>query len=95
MVAGAFLVVAYNLELFGGRFHNDLWFALAWGAFPALTGFWVNALRAPARRRPRGGRVLPAERRAAAAEHARRATCAGAPSRCTASSTCATAAASS
>lgn len=44
VAAGAFLVVAYNLELFGGRFHNDLWFALAWGAFPALTGFWVNAL---------------------------------------------------
>ena len=41
---GAFLVLAYNLELFGGRFHTDFWFAAAWGAFPALTGFWVNAL---------------------------------------------------
>jgi hypothetical protein len=40
---GAFIVVAYNLELFGGRFHNDLWFALAWGAFPLLTGFFVVA----------------------------------------------------
>ena len=40
---GAFIVVAYNLELFGGRFHSDLWFAAAWGAFPALTGYWVNA----------------------------------------------------
>ena len=49
VVAGAFLVVAYNLELFGGRFHSDRWFAPAWGAFPALTGYWVNALslRAP------------------------------------------------
>jgi len=37
IVAGAFLVPAYNLELFGGRFHSDLWFALAWGAFPVLT----------------------------------------------------------
>ena len=44
VVAGAFLVVAYNLELFGGRFHSDLWFAAAWGAFPALTSFWANAL---------------------------------------------------
>ena len=44
VVAGAFIVVAYNLELFGGRFHSDLWFAAAWGAFPALTGYWVNAL---------------------------------------------------
>jgi hypothetical protein len=44
VVAGAFLVLAYNLELFGGRFHTDLWFAVAWGAFPALTSFWANAL---------------------------------------------------
>jgi hypothetical protein len=44
VVGGAFLVVAYNLELFGGRFHTDLWFALAWGAFPAFTGYWAQAL---------------------------------------------------
>jgi hypothetical protein len=44
IAVGAFLVVAYNLELFGGAFHGDAWFALAWGAFPALTGYWVNAL---------------------------------------------------
>jgi hypothetical protein len=39
VAVGAFLVPAYNLELFGGRFHSDLWFALAWGAFPLLTGY--------------------------------------------------------
>jgi hypothetical protein len=44
VVVGAFLVLAYNLELFGGRFHTDLWFAASWGAFPALTSFWANAL---------------------------------------------------
>ena len=44
VAAGAFLVLAYDLEWFGGRFHTDLWFAAAWGAFPAATGFWVNAL---------------------------------------------------
>ncbi len=44
ILAGGFLVPAYNLELFGGRFHTDWWFAVAWGAFPALTGWWVNAL---------------------------------------------------
>lgn len=44
VAAGAFLVVAYNLELFGGRFHSDWWFATAWGAFPALTGYWASAL---------------------------------------------------
>jgi len=43
VVAGAFLVLAYNLELFGGRFHSDAWFAAAWGAFPAATGYWINA----------------------------------------------------
>jgi hypothetical protein len=42
---GAAICLAYNLELFGGRFHSDAWFAIAWGAFPALTGYWVNALR--------------------------------------------------
>jgi hypothetical protein len=41
---GAFLVLAYNLELAGGRFHTDAWFALAWGGFPAFTGYFVNAL---------------------------------------------------
>lgn len=46
VAVGGFLVVAYNLELFGGRFHGDLWFALAWGAFPALTGAWVCVLAA-------------------------------------------------
>jgi hypothetical protein len=43
VAAGAFLVVAYNLELFGGIFHTDLWFGLAWGAFPLLTGYFVVA----------------------------------------------------
>ena len=42
VVAGALLVPAYNLELFGGRFHSDIWFALAWGAFPALTGYFAT-----------------------------------------------------
>jgi heme O synthase-like polyprenyltransferase len=42
---GAFLVPAYNLELFGGRFHSHLWFGLAWGAFPVLTGYVVTAER--------------------------------------------------
>jgi hypothetical protein len=36
---GVFLVLAYNLELAGGRFHSDLWFGLAWGGFPVLNGY--------------------------------------------------------
>jgi hypothetical protein len=45
VVAGGLVVPAYNLELAGGRFHSDLWFALAWGGFPAFTGYFVNALQ--------------------------------------------------
>ena len=47
---GAFMVVAYNVELAGGRFHGDGWFALSWGAFPALTGYFAQTgtLRWPA-----------------------------------------------
>jgi hypothetical protein len=43
VACGVLLAVAYNLELFGGRMHSDLWFTLGWGAFPALTAFWVQA----------------------------------------------------
>lgn len=39
VAVGAFLVPAYNLELFGGRLHTDVWFAIAWGAFPVVTGY--------------------------------------------------------
>ncbi len=45
VVAGAFLVPAYNLEWLGGRLHTDLWFALAWGAFPVLTAYVACAER--------------------------------------------------
>ncbi|HEY2438553.1 MAG TPA: hypothetical protein VGH93_15330 [Solirubrobacteraceae bacterium] len=44
VLAGGLLVPAYNLELADGRFHTDAWFALAWGGFPAFTGYFVNAL---------------------------------------------------
>ena len=64
---GAFVVVAYNLELLGGAFHSDLWFAAAWGAFPALTAYFaVRAARA-GRGGRRGGLRVPRELRAAAA----------------------------
>ena len=45
IVIGALLVPAYNLELVGGRFHSDHWFALAWGAFPAFTGYFAQTLQ--------------------------------------------------
>jgi hypothetical protein len=43
VAAGAFIVIAYNLEWFGGRFHGDFWFPLAWGAFPLLTAYFATA----------------------------------------------------
>jgi hypothetical protein len=43
VAAGVLLALAYNLELFGGRMHSDMWFAFGWGAFPAFTAFWVQA----------------------------------------------------
>ena len=42
---GATIVVAYNLELFGGLVHTSFWFAFAWGAFPALTAYFASAER--------------------------------------------------
>jgi hypothetical protein len=45
VLAGALFVPAYNLEMIGGRLHGDLWFAVGWGAFPALTGYFANAER--------------------------------------------------
>ena len=44
VVAGVFIVLAYNLEWFGGRFHTTFWLALSWGVFPVLTAYWINAL---------------------------------------------------
>jgi hypothetical protein len=42
--AGVFIVLAYNLEWFGGRFHTTFWLAVAWGVFPVVTAYWINAL---------------------------------------------------
>jgi len=40
IAVGAFAVPAYNLEL---MLHNGFGFALFWGAFPALAGYFVEA----------------------------------------------------
>ena len=44
MAFGAFIAVAYNLGLWRDRFHSDFWFAFAWGAFPALTSYWIQSV---------------------------------------------------
>ena len=43
IICGVFMVPAYNLEWFRGRFHSDVWFALTWGVFPFLTAYWASA----------------------------------------------------
>jgi hypothetical protein len=45
VVAGVLFVPVYNLELLGGRAHSGMWFAVGWGAFPALTGYVVESER--------------------------------------------------
>jgi hypothetical protein len=45
MALGPVLVVGYNVELFGGTLHSDVGFAAAWGAFPVLTAYFVQAGR--------------------------------------------------
>ena len=45
IVIGPLLVLGYNLELFGGWIHTDLGFATAWGAFPVLVSYFVQAER--------------------------------------------------
>jgi hypothetical protein len=40
---GGFIACAYNLELFGGRFHGDAWFAISWGGLPLLAAYVAAA----------------------------------------------------
>ncbi len=40
-----FFLFAYNLELFGGRFHTDGWFAFSWGVLPVLAGYMIQTDR--------------------------------------------------
>ena len=42
IAVGGFMVLAYALELFGGMFHSNLWFALGWGAFPVITAYFAQ-----------------------------------------------------
>ncbi len=42
VIAGGVLVYGYNLELLGGVLHSDVWFGVAWGAFPVLVGAYAQ-----------------------------------------------------
>jgi hypothetical protein len=41
-IAEGFFLFAYNLELFKGFFHNNLWFAISWGSLPVLAGYIIQ-----------------------------------------------------
>ena len=42
-VVGSALAAAYSLEWWGGIIHSGPGFALSWGAFPVLVGYWAQA----------------------------------------------------
>lgn len=41
-LAELFFLLSYNLELSGGRFHTDFWFATSWGFLPVMAGYVVQ-----------------------------------------------------
>jgi hypothetical protein len=41
-VLEGFFLLAYNFELFRGRFHNDFWFSISWGSLPVLAGYLIQ-----------------------------------------------------
>lgn len=43
-LVGAFFVTAYNLEIWGGTFHNTHWFGISWGCLPLLGSYYLNSL---------------------------------------------------
>jgi len=42
-ITESFFLFAYNLELFKGRFHNNLTFVISWGILPVLAGSVIQA----------------------------------------------------
>jgi hypothetical protein len=42
-LAGFFILV-YNMELFGGRFHNPVWFGISWGGLTTFAGYFVQSV---------------------------------------------------
>lgn len=49
-VLEGFFLFAYNVELFNGRFHNNLFFSISWGGLPLLAGYVMqtNGISIPA-----------------------------------------------
>ena len=42
-VVAAFFIFAYNLELFGGRFHTVGWFGASWGGLTTFSGYYIQS----------------------------------------------------
>ena len=42
-IAESFFLFAYNLELFKGKFHNNITFVISWGILPVLAGSAIQA----------------------------------------------------
>lgn len=42
-IVAAFFILAYNSELFGGRFHNVGWFGVSWGGLTTFAGYYVQS----------------------------------------------------
>lgn len=40
-VLEGFFLLAYNFELWNGRFHTNFWFAVSWGALPVAAGYVI------------------------------------------------------
>jgi hypothetical protein len=38
-----FFLFSYNLELFGGKFHNNLSFVISWGVLPVFAGSIIQS----------------------------------------------------
>jgi len=43
-VLALFFIPVYNLELFGGRFHNAWWFGISWGGLTTFAGYFVQSV---------------------------------------------------
>jgi hypothetical protein len=44
----AIFILSYNLELFGGRLHNPIWFGLSWGGLTTFGSYFVQAVNVTA-----------------------------------------------
>src|SRR5512132_3310445 len=70
VAAGAFIVVAYNLELFGGRFHSRHLVLRRVGRVPRIHELLGQRTHPASRRPPRHRGLLRADHRATTPEHA-------------------------